>query len=91
MIHGIAQEESMGFCFYHNPSLPPSVNVGASGTGFWEHASDQHWIGGTGVNFFLDQVKCANIFSRDCLFFFFFFFDHNFSSYIMGGLAEIWR
>ena len=28
MRHDIAQKESRGSCFYHNPSLPLSVNVG---------------------------------------------------------------
>ena len=28
MRHDIAQKESRGSCFYHNPSPPPSVNVG---------------------------------------------------------------
>ena len=28
MRHVIAQKESKGSCFYHNPSPPPSVNVG---------------------------------------------------------------
>ena len=28
MRHEIAQKECSGSCFYHNPSLPPSVNVG---------------------------------------------------------------
>ena len=29
----------------------------------WQHDSDQHWIGGTGVTLLLNQVKCVNIFS----------------------------
>ena len=63
MTHDIAQKESRGTCFYHNPSPPLSVNVRGSGTGFWHHDSDQHWIGEMGVTFILYQVKCVKIFS----------------------------
>ena len=28
MRHDVAQKEAEVFCFYHNPSPPPSVNVG---------------------------------------------------------------
>ena len=56
--------ESTGSRFYHNPSLPPSINVGGSGK-----ASDNiPWInialGERGSPFLLNQTKCVNIFSR---------------------------
>ena len=59
--------ERRGRRFYHNPSPPPSVNVGGSGTGFWQHDSDQHWVGGEGSLFLLKQTKCVNNFFHDCL------------------------
>ena len=67
MRHGIAQKESRGFCFYHNPSPPPSVNVGESGTGFWQHESDQHWVGGgERGHFSLKSGKMCHHFFHDC-------------------------
>ena len=63
MRHDIAQKESRGSCLYHNPSPPPSVNVGRI----------RHWLlttrlgstlnWGNGVTFLLNQVKCVSIFS----------------------------
>ena len=58
--------ERRGPRFYHNSSPPPSVNVGGSGTGFWQHDSNQHWVGGEGSLFLLNQTKCVNNIFHDC-------------------------
>ena len=63
MRHDIAQKESRGSCFYHNPSLPPSVNVGDLALAFDNMALINIELGNEG-HFSLESGKmCQHFFS----------------------------
>ena len=66
MRHDIAQKESRDSCFCHNPSPPPSVNVGDLALASDNMTCINIKLGERGVTFLLNQVKFANNFFHDC-------------------------
>ena len=66
MRHDIAQKESRGSCFYHNPSPPPSVNVGDLSL-VSDNMTRINIALGNGGHISLESGKNANIFFHDCL------------------------